>query len=348
MRRPGEPDHETGAFGERIFRLRVEHRRGLGALGVAREYLSFAVLASARLYALGRRPRYAVVQVHNPPDFSYSQRSRVGFKGAGSFDVHDLGPDMFSMRFGGRSWSGAAERALELCERLALRIADEVVTVHEPYARELGARGAGPERLTVVMNSVDPALLPSRRPRRKPGFRLVYHGTVTASYGLEVVPDAVAIARGEVPELRFEVYGEGDALTALRDQAAQLGLSDCVSFHDRYLPQDEVLARVAGAHAGVIPNKPSPLNRYALSSKLLEYVSLGVPAVVARLPHWKSTSQSTRSSSHGRQRAGPGTGARRGGERRRGGPAAPGLRSGVPGLMAGRRTLAATSTCSTG
>ncbi len=104
MRRPGEPDHETGAFGERICRLRVEHRRGLGALGVAREYLSFAVLASARLYALGRRRRYAVVQVHNPPDFLVLAALPCRLQGSRIlFDVHDLGPDMFSMRFGGRS-----------------------------------------------------------------------------------------------------------------------------------------------------------------------------------------------------------------------------------------------------
>jgi glycosyltransferase involved in cell wall biosynthesis len=34
----------------------------------------------------------------------------------------------------------------------------------------------------------------------------------------------------------------------------------------------------------VIPNRPSRLNRYALSSKLLEYVELGVPVAVAGLP----------------------------------------------------------------
>jgi glycosyltransferase involved in cell wall biosynthesis len=34
----------------------------------------------------------------------------------------------------------------------------------------------------------------------------------------------------------------------------------------------------------VIPNRASQLNRYALSSKLLEYVELGIPVVVAGLP----------------------------------------------------------------
>jgi glycosyltransferase involved in cell wall biosynthesis len=33
----------------------------------------------------------------------------------------------------------------------------------------------------------------------------------------------------------------------------------------------------------VIPNRRSRLNRFALSSKLLDYVELGIPVVVARL-----------------------------------------------------------------
>jgi glycosyltransferase involved in cell wall biosynthesis len=34
----------------------------------------------------------------------------------------------------------------------------------------------------------------------------------------------------------------------------------------------------------VIPNLPTPLNRFALSSKLFEYVALGVPVISAALP----------------------------------------------------------------
>jgi glycosyltransferase involved in cell wall biosynthesis len=34
----------------------------------------------------------------------------------------------------------------------------------------------------------------------------------------------------------------------------------------------------------VVPNRPTRLNHYALSSKLLEYVELGIPVAVAGLP----------------------------------------------------------------
>lgn len=286
MRRAGEPADERLPSGERVLRLPLEHRRGVGATGVVREYVAFTLLAGWRLYRLARRRRYDVVQVHNPPDFLVlaALPCRLRFGSRLVFDVHDLAPDMFGMRFGGRSWSSAAEHVLLGCERLALRLADEVLTVHEPYARELRARGADPTRLTVVMNSVDPAVLPPERSAGPGGFRVVYHGTLTPSYGVDLLLEAAALARREVPELHVDVYGEGDAVPGLREQSARLGLDGVVTFHDRYLPQRDVLAALAGASVGVVPNRPSRLNTFALSSKLLEYVELGIPAVVARLP----------------------------------------------------------------
>lgn len=283
MRRPGEPAEELGAAGERILRLPLEHRRGGAALSVAREYLHFTLRAAWRL-ARGRP--YDVVQVHNPPDFLVLAALPSRLRGARIvFDVHDLGPDLFAIRFGERWWARPAERMLAAFERLALRLADEVVTVHEPYARELRARGAEPGRLTVVMNAVDPAVLPPRR-RSAPGegFRIVYHGTLTAWYGVDLLLEAAALAQRKVPDLVVDIYGEGDAVPSLRALADRLGIGAHVRLHDGYLAQREVLAALAGASVGVVPNRPSRLNRYALSSKLLEYVELEIPAVVARLP----------------------------------------------------------------
>jgi glycosyltransferase involved in cell wall biosynthesis len=285
MQRDGEESEERLESGERVIRLPLEHQRGAGAVAVAREYLTFTVLAALRLYRLSRRSRYDVVQVHNPPDFLIvaALPCRLRFGSRIVFDVHDLAPDMFAMRFGGRRWSALVTRVLTAAERLALRVADEVITVHHPYARELGARGADHEHLTVVMNSVDPAVLPAKRRTRADGFRVVYHGTLTPSYGLDLLLEAASLAQPRISGLRIDVYGEGDAVPALRAQAERLAL-ETATFHDRVLPQPEVLAALADASIGVVPNRPSQLNHYALSSKLLEYVALGIPAVVARLP----------------------------------------------------------------
>jgi glycosyltransferase involved in cell wall biosynthesis len=84
--------------------------------------------------------------------------------------------------------------------------------------------------------------------------------------------------------LVLEVLGEGDGVEAARTRALDLGIAERVWFSDRYLPQREVLARVTAANVGVVSNLPIPLNRFALSTKLFEYVALRVPVVCADLP----------------------------------------------------------------
>jgi glycosyltransferase involved in cell wall biosynthesis len=284
MRRAGEPQEES-LDGIRIQRLPLEHERGVGLWAIVREYLGFTLLAAVRLTGLARRRRYRVVHVHNPPDFLLlaALPAKFLFGARLIFDVHDLAPDLFAERFGSGTRGRIANRALAGVERLALRLADEVITVHEPYERELRTRGA--RSVTIVMNSVDPDVLPSTTEAVvQPGFRVVYHGTVTPWYGVDLLLDAAGAVVSEIPELAVEVYGEGDAVPGLRERAQELGLDGRVQFHDRWLPQTEVLSLVRSASVGVIPNRPTRLNRYALSSKLLEYVELGIPVAVAGLP----------------------------------------------------------------
>jgi glycosyltransferase involved in cell wall biosynthesis len=284
MRRAGEPQEES-LDGIRIQRLPLEHERGVGLWAIVREYLGFTLLAAGRLTGLARRRRYRVVHVHNPPDFLLlaALPAKFLFGARLIFDVHDLAPDLFAERFGSGTRGRIANRALAGVERLALRLADEVITVHEPYERELRTRGA--RSVTIVMNSVDPDVLPSTTEAVvQPGFRVVYHGTVTPWYGVDLLLDAAGAVVSEIPELAVEVYGEGDAVPGLRERAQELGLDGRVQFHDRWLPQTEVLSLVRSASVGVIPNRPTRLNRYALSSKLLEYVELGIPVAVAGLP----------------------------------------------------------------
>jgi glycosyltransferase involved in cell wall biosynthesis len=283
MRRPGEVSEEQ-IEEVRVRRLPLEHRRGAGPAGVLREYAAFAALAAKEL---ARGARYDVVQVHAPPDFLIAAALIPRLRGARVIlDVHDLSSDMFAMRFGHRPGAGLADRVLRLVERVAAFGADAVVTVHEPYRAELESRGVPAKKLTVLMNSVDESHLPGpgRDTARADAIRVVYHGTITPPYGVDLLVRAAARAAKQVDNLRLELYGEGDELPAVRRLAAELGFSERMSTSDGYLPHSEVLARVAGASVGVVPNRPTRLNRFALSSKLFEYVALGIPVAAADLP----------------------------------------------------------------
>lgn len=285
LRRPGDPA-VAESDGVRCIRLPIRHRRGAGAAAVLGEYVGFTFLAALKAARLAPR-RYDVVQVHNPPDFLVAAALVPRLLGARIiFDVHDLASDMFAMRFERLPGAGPADRMLRLVERAAARFSSAVLTVHEPYRRELAARGVPLEKVTVVMNSLDERLLPpaNASPEAPAGFRVVYHGTLTPHYGVALVVEAVGELHARVDDLRLDIYGEGDAVPELEERASVLGIEEIVRISGKYLPQYEVLRAVQGATVGVIPNLPTRLNRYALSTKLLEYVALGIPVVAADLP----------------------------------------------------------------
>lgn len=284
LKRRGEAAREH-VGGADVHRLPIAHRRGGSPLRVVAEYLGFTLLATLRVARLSLKRRFDIVQVHNPPDFLIAAALVPKLLGSRVvLDIHDLSGDMFAMRFPS-SVARVAGRLLDAVERIACRAADLVITVHEPYRLELGRRSAPPEKTLVVLNTVDEALLPApaEPPARTP-FRIVYHGTVTPHYGVGLLVDALPALRSSIPEVRVEIYGEGDAVPALRAAAERLGVADALELDGRMLPHDEVLRRVAGATVGVIPNLPTPLNQFALSTKLFEYVALGIPVVVTSLP----------------------------------------------------------------
>jgi len=271
--------------GARVIRLPIGRQRGAGKLTLIREYLSFTALAVVRTAAGSLRHRFDVVHVNNPPDFLVVASLVPRLLGAKVvFDVHDLSPDMFMMRFENPA-GGIVDRALTFVERLAAHASDAVLTVHEPYRQELARRGIPLEKVSVVLNSLDEELLTTDTdpPAEAEGFRIVYHGTITPHYGVELLVEAAARSRGAIPGLRLELYGAGDALPGILERAHSLGLDPALTVAPRLLSRRDVLRAVKFASVGVIPNLPLRLNRFALPTKLFEYVALGIPAVVADL-----------------------------------------------------------------
>lgn len=284
MRQPGEPrlDEIDGVV---VHRLPYLRRSRSGPAALLYEYVGFTGLATAYVARLHLRRRYAVVHVHNPPDFLVAAGLLPKLMGARLvFDVHDLAPDLFEMRLGGRRGADIVVRALRRVERAALAVADAVVTVHEPYRRELLARAVPDEKIVVVMNSLDEELIPPDGEPAADDFRIVYHGTITPHYGIEIALEAFAGIAADVPRACFEVYGAGDALAGLRRRARELGIVDRVVLPSRVIPHREVLEKVQGASVGLVVNLAIERNKVALPTKLLEYVAMRVPVIASELP----------------------------------------------------------------
>ncbi|MCC7019569.1 MAG: glycosyltransferase [Ardenticatenales bacterium] len=109
-----------------------------------------------------------------------------------------------------------------------------------------------------------------------PAPTLLFFGLVRPYKGLDVLIDALAIARETVPGVRLVVAGEfWQRVDAFRAQADRLGLGDAVTLRDGYVQNEEVAPLFASADAVVLPY------RAATSSGVLTLaIEHGVPMIV--------------------------------------------------------------------
>jgi glycosyltransferase involved in cell wall biosynthesis len=275
--------------GVRVLRLPIEHARGASTLRFLGEYLRFTFRSALAVLKIHRQQPLDIVYVHAPPDFLVVAALLPKLLGSGVvLDIHDLSPHMFEARFGGRRFARLATRILRSVEGGACALADRVVTVHGPYRDELAAAGVPPQKIALVMNAPIPDVIDRARTaaRGRPSsnsFVVAYHGTVNHWYGVDLIVEAIASLEQDIPEIAGLIIGEGDALGTAEHLARRLRVDGRIEFSGAYVSSADALRRIAVASCGVIPNRQSRLNRFALSSKLLEYVALGIPVVVAEL-----------------------------------------------------------------
>lgn len=267
-----------------VHRLPMRHGRGGGAAYIGR-YLAFLVLASATVTALHLRRRYDLVQVHSMPDILVLAGVVPRLLGARLLlDLHEVMPEFFATKFG-RPNTHVTVRAVVAAEQLSIRIADHALTCTDQMREAFLARGARPDRITVVLNSADEGVFEVGRfpPQPVPGrFTLVCHGSIEERYGLDTVIEAVALLRDELPDLHFDVYGDGEFRDSLQRLAAERSVLDRVHFSDGFVPMGQLLAGLSRADVGVVAMKQDAFRDLTHCNKMYEFLALRLPVITSR------------------------------------------------------------------
>ncbi len=164
--------------------------------------------------------------------------------------------------------SSRSARALRAARDAELRRAAHVVCPSSFLAEIVRGWGVPPERISVLPNPTPPLPeLPERTHAARP--LLAFAGRLTAPKALGVALDAVA----EVPEVDFELAGDGDERTALESRAHALRLDDRVRFLGP-LSRGEVLALFRRADAALLSSAWENFPH-----TLVEALAVGTPAI---------------------------------------------------------------------
>lgn len=258
-----------------------------GALQFILDYSAFTLSSAWLLFKhhiSGRR--YAVAHINNMPNFVLFAALPIRLLGTRTIlDLHDTMPEIFQVRNNVTSnhWM---IRCLRIEEWVCLKLADFVLTSEHTKRDRLLDNGLDRAKSAVILNLADPNLFPELPiPDEAPGdtnrpFRMVFHGTLTSRLGVDTAVRSVALARMEIPNIRFEITGDGEQRAELLALVDELGLQSHVTFSSGFVPVEELADRIAGADLGVLASRENAATDLMLPVKLLEYARMGIPCVV--------------------------------------------------------------------
>jgi glycosyltransferase involved in cell wall biosynthesis len=264
---------------------------GQGAAAYFREY-SAALFHEFRLLLKVNRERgFSIIQACNPPDLIFL--AAAPFKLFGKrfiFDQHDVGPEIFSVKYGHK---GLLYRALVFFERCTYAMADSVITANATFKEIAMRRGRkSASEVEVVygvpdgkrMYRVEP--LPGLRGNRK--FILGYIGVIAGQDGVDHLIRAIGelVNQRGVRDFRAIIIGAGPALEQVKELARALDLDDYILFTG-YLSGEPLMAHISAFDIGVIPDPFNEANDVMSMNKVFEYCALGIPTACYPLTETK-------------------------------------------------------------
>jgi len=282
MRSPGRPRRAV-INGVTVISLPTNRRLGGSKTRYTLDYGRFFVLAAGLLAVRHLRRPYHVVQAHSMPDFLVF--AAVVPKLLGSKVIAYMGeptPELLETLFG-PSW---LSRVLVFIEQRALRFADHSFTVTDQLKEQYVKRGAVPERMTVVLNGVDPGMMPAiGSPPRAEGrshFIAVCHGTIEDRYGQDTIIEAARLLRDEIGGLRLVITGRGSLVTQITKAIADYGLQDVVRF-EGWVSRATLADILRSADVGIVAQKASPYSHLVHTNKMVDFWICGLPVIASRL-----------------------------------------------------------------
>ncbi len=266
-----------------IYRIGLPKKRG-SLIRYLMEYLVFLLESTFLVSILYLKKRYDIIHVNTLPDFLVFSTLFVKLLGAKIIlDMHEIAPEFFQIKFN-KSEDDISIRCLKIIEKLSLSFCDHALTVTEAIKNIFLKRAFSKNKIDVIMNVPDKIVEKEiTKLDYSDRFNLVYHGTLTELYSLERIITALSKLIKRIPHVKLYIYGEGPSKPKLVELTASLDLDEYVSFNSP-LPHQQILEILLDMDVGVLPMNRNPFIDLSFSNKLGEYVSIGLPVIISRIP----------------------------------------------------------------
>ncbi|MFO1487509.1 MAG: glycosyltransferase [Verrucomicrobiota bacterium] len=243
--------------------------------------LRFLTVSSLWLRRNHRAKPYDLIHVHNIPDFMVFAAWYPKLKGAQVLlDIHDIVPEFYGSKFGIANDSLTVQ-SLKKMERASAKFADHVILANHLWLEKYASRSAPTGKCSVFINNVDSDIFQrGERSRRDEKQIILFPGGLQWHQGIDIAIQAFHKIAGQVPNAEFHIYGDGNMKPKLIELVAELGLKDRIRFFEP-LRIRQIAKVMADADLGVVPKRADSFGNEAYSTKIMEFMSVGVPVVIS-------------------------------------------------------------------
>jgi glycosyltransferase involved in cell wall biosynthesis len=268
--------------GVHVYRIQKRVRDEKSPFRYLGKLLLFLLRSAWAVTARHMNARYDVIHVHSMPDFEVFATLIPRLMGAKVIlDVHDIVPELYASKFKVSEHS-IVFRLLLLIEKLSIAYSSHVIIANHLWYEKLTQRAVQKAKCTAIINYPDPSIF-YRRPRTAAAnsdFLMCYPGTLNSHQGVDLAISAVAELRDLAPNLKLLIIGDGPDREKLKAMIEREGLGDRVRLMG-LIPMEEVATTMSNVDLGVVPKRKDSFGNEAFSTKIMEFMAMGVPVVVS-------------------------------------------------------------------
>lgn len=269
--------------GVNVYRIQKRIKNEKSKISYFSRTVRFLILSSIFLTKKHLEKRYDIVHVHNVPDFEVFAAWFPKLTGAKIIlDIHDILPEFYVNKYKIDKKS-LTYKLLLFIEKRSSGFSDHVIIANHLWHKTITARSIPQKKCTTIMNYPDLDFICHNRSnenRENDKFIIVYPGSLNYHQGLDIAVRAVNILQNNTPKVELHIYGEGPAKESLISLVRELNLERHVFIKD-HVSNDEIINIMKNADLGIVPKRADSFGNEAFSTKILEFMALGVPVVVS-------------------------------------------------------------------
>ena len=287
--RPTDGEKAYTLNGVNVRTMSLRKKRGSVARYVY-EYAAFFLWACVRVTRQMMKRHYAVIDINTLPDFLIFAPVFTRLMGAMLvLDMHEITPEFYMSKYG-ISETGWMVRLMKWLEKRSIAFADHVITINQPIQDLLVGRGLPPSKSTVVMNAADEARfaresdpsLAASLPARPESFVMMYHGTLTRTYGVDIAIEAFAMVHKEMPGAELWILGSGPEEDALQRLIGEHALAQKAKLFGA-VPSRQIPDWLRKCDVGILSMRRDALLDFASPNKLAEFIIMDKAVAISRL-----------------------------------------------------------------